>query len=531
MLKERIIGAESASIIGDPKTIRDYIQRVGEENFVVYGFPGFLVADSINKETSEKIAKAKLENVSYIPKPIGTIYCTDGVDGANTVTDDLDIAKLNLNVSAKDNEEFLSIAIDEITDRKTYFIGEGISGIRKGAFSALANYYNNLLSLEELRKYHTLFDNTNDEIRLTKKGESILNQFKETWDYTPREIRMFCKLDIRSLISRLFGDLNDNVPLDLEYIKGQIRRETAPDELKSYLQKGIDNLKNLIGQGKDKDRNYIHKTRGKLELEELEAQLLYEDIISRKVDIDAICDRISFLAPEAVRPKFKGAQSEDIISKRHIENYNRRKEWKDSFDGAITYLKTYAAQIRLHNIDPKRQLELLEKGGYVLLYEDALNPSSTKKRTMICKGPNFSSINDVGGSFCPMGLSDKWDTWKIERLGRDVTLTKYFRNFKGELLRISANNYGGINIEGSAEPIFDDATAKEINSIEEMINYALPKEIRKPFEFEQIGQDDKNRAPNHAAPRKKEEQKGPQAPKFKGMRKSDAWLLRKLRRH
>lgn len=526
MLDEIVIGKDNASLLGDPKTVRQYIKRLGEGKFVVYGFSGFLAADSIDKETSEKIAQAKLPNVAYFSKPVGTIYCTDGKGDSYTITDGLKIAKLDADAS----REELVDSINAITDKKAYFIGESIVGARKGVFTALANYYNNLLSPEEFEKYGDIFADINGELRLSDKGNDMLELFKETWDYTPREIRSLCKLDIRPLISKLFGDLSEGIPIELEYLKEQARGEATPDELRKFLESDVNELKSIIDKGKKEkylSQSGISKS-GKVELNALEYQLQdIEGLLNRKIDINKIFKGLLYLAPESIRPK----KSKNFVpSENQMTYYELRNDWRKSLESAINVVRTRVSQIKLYGIDPARQLELLEKGGYLTIYETF--DSNLNTHTMIYRGQNFRYINDVGGAFCPMGLSEKWDTWKIERLGRDITLTKYFKNFKGELLRVSANGSGEVMIEGSAEPVFDEATAKEISMIEEMINYGLPSEERIPFKLKPFEPSEpKGALKSSDAISRTERIKEPKKPKITGIRKSDERLLDKIKRH
>lgn len=645
MLEEITINPKNVSFLGDPKAIRQLVKLYGEENGVVYGFPGVLGLDIINSELSKKIlekppenavlyekSKAPLtkellkermkdlyekpkeiskwnaepEKIVMYKKPIGTIYCTDGEKSSFGVAEGLKIVKLEEDAALED----VMIAENEIGNIHSYFIGDTLTNAHSGVFGAITHYLgNNILTDEDLFKHPDLFIVNEEKIELSKKGEYISDCLKETWDNTPGNIRSLCKMGLNRYLLELFATSSSITLEDFQkYIKEKKEKESG-NEIHLDLEKKYAEIKSILRSGLERGYYHSNSYNGEL-LDNLELMLaeskkcdakdietlekIYDTILIQSKDVGHMNWKKTAIASfNTILEKLEPASAEFDLFKRYAKDaeavhstegytsykrsfYYKRSfrrnvyrkvmeyepplsklienlidsvydedvwmieakkydDWKALFKETVNDLKKKESKMKTYSLVYRgsviKQLELIEKGGHIKIkknYETAFDRLENKvKDVTIVPGKNFKHLNEFG-VFCPMGLAEKWNTWKIERLGNKYTLAKYFSNADGELLKISADSDGNFNVYGSASPDFDESTKNEIEMFGRIINRNVSGADKIRLGWEKIGMVDTKKETSKYVERKPAEKK--QKPKEFELRDSESRLLRQLRR-
>ena len=496
MIEEIIINSNMPSIVSDPWTIRTYTQQHGEENFAIYGLPGFLVADVINEKTAEKVLQSA-QRAKIYEKPIGTLYCAGIRSSDYAITDSLKVAKLEGDVNIDDS----LFAINELSVKKEYFAGSSITGMPGGVFTTIAHYYSNLLTDEELKNYSDIFKISNNEVSLSEKGEYILEILKETWDYTSRSIRSLCKIDVKLYLSELFNELKE---ISLKELEDYIReKRTIRPEEKNKLTEDCKALARLLEDGLSnkymRPCEHIYSAHSIIYglITELKSFDNSKDIGSLKIVLERLPEAYTIIRDISNSPKIQNIALQKLLKYAKVPSKKAKKiiyqafdGWKNSLIDRIEDLKNKVSQAdrysTIYSNIVIRQLELLEKGEYIQIKRHRNNQfellEEPYKYIKVIQGQNFKYLDYVG-VFCPMGLSQKWDTWKIEQ-GPILRLTKYCKNVMGDLFRMEIDTLGAIMIDGSGESVFDEITKNDLNMIEELINYGCSNEDRKALKWE-----------------------------------------------
>ncbi|MBW6451599.1 MAG: hypothetical protein K0B02_02620 [DPANN group archaeon] len=467
MIKEIKINNNNKSLMGTPKEMRLILQKIGYDNVIVYGYAGTLIADSIDDETNEKMKdfnrKKLLSNVTYHETPIGTIYNTEGSLNKHAIADDLKIAVLDKEIESQE----LVATIKTVADQVSKYIGdELLTGT--GTLSAISAYFSSTLTDEDINKYPEYFNEKNGQITLSEEGNNMLNILKDSWDYLPRNLRSACKMNIKPYLLEVFKDVSENIPVQLDKFQDYIQKELTSETIKKKIDQDSKLLRKLIDDGYYCDY-FINTDYDELiKIIEMDQNNLINNETFKKI-------KKSIPVRHLDSQKYQRHQKDKKYYELEQEHklYN---EWGKKIKDTIMSIETNQKIIEGHGIDPLKQLKMLEDTGYIFLRED-------DKKINIYKGQNFNLLNEDNTSFCPIGLSDKWDSWKIERQGNITILTKYFKNVNDKLIRISVNSLGKYSVEGNDLTVFDENVKKELNLVEEVINYNLPKNKRKTLDW------------------------------------------------
>ena len=534
MVEEILIMPNMTSIVGDPRIIREYIKPYGEEKFAIFGLPGVIIADIIDNKIAEIVLQNPPKDVITYQTPIGTLYCAGIRNSDYAITDDLRISKLDGNFKRDD----IFSAINDIGSKKEYFAGSSITGMPGGVFATIAHYYSNLLTDEELNNYADIFKIVDSEVNLSEKGEYMLELLKETWDYTPRSIRSLCKIDVKTYISTL---LKQNKDVSLKKLEDYLRiKRATPNKAKIDLAKDCHALARLLEYGLSNKYMKSHLPLNFLigKLKSFDSSKDLNELL--KIILERLPEEFTIMRYTGRSPKVQDAALQKLILDAKVRPkigkrlvYHAFEGWKNSLIDRIEDLKNKASQVNRYktiysNILIK-QLELLEKGEYIQIKIDSDNLSELTDEPnndiKIFRGQNFKNLEYVG-IFCPMGLSQKWDSWKIQQ-GPIVRLAKYCKNVVGDLFRVEIDSLGAFKIEGSGDTVFDDATKDQLSLIEDLINYGLPDKERKALGWDTLSIYDDYPLDKKASLSKIRKKEDPKPQQY--LTKGDERLLRKIR--
>ena len=310
---------------------------------------------------------------------------------------------------------------------------------------------------------------------LTEKGKEKLREIRDYWDYLPRHIRSLCKTD--HLRRRVVENL-ESIPYQPASARPQHRgvsvtkllrndRYLTPNQKKD-LSKKLEKIIETWSDAKAQIDEWCEQER-----QEDDSFFVIEDtLLSRSDKMHSIYTEINEALPLAQRAlsREKGTYGSLIEPKRSLDyilqehtNFIRRcgriKKTRSLTKSNEFELKWHKSEYRNalvknlrdfrnaidHTFDRqtatvnKLTLRMYADKGYIYItkgrkrypgvtVKDSLDLDGTPfYKLRIKPGPNLSRL-EVIGDVCPMGLSDKWQTWKILYDPLITSAAKYYQH-------------------------------------------------------------------------------------------------------
>jgi DNA-binding PadR family transcriptional regulator len=347
------------------------------------------------------------------------------------------------------------------------------------------------MSLEEIE---ALEENSDGRIvpSLTEKGKEKLSEIREYWDYLPRHIRSLCKTD--HLRRRVVENL-ESIPYQTPHERPQrrgipitklLRNDTylTPNQKKDVskkLEKIIDSWSSAKEQIHDwcdqeigteieeeNENNIQFRRKAKLYALSINTEEIYEDLDKMLPVFQSVLSREKVTYGSLIEPKrtLDGILRKNTTFARRCGHLKKDRHptrmdefeinwYKSGYRESLVKTLRDLRDTMDHAFDRqtasvnKLTLRMYADKGYIsitkgrkrypgITVKDSLDLDKTPfYKLKIKPGPNLSKL-EVMGDVCPMGLSDKWETWKILYDPLVTSAAKYYQH-EDNLTRVEFN--------------------------------------------------------------------------------------------
>jgi hypothetical protein len=415
--------------------------------------PGFVIADCLYKDSNDFKNMAKAAGMEVYNAPLGMLHL---------ISDDLE-RKVGLGdgnfvqLQEIDNEFWDSVRGQQICNkldaiqRKTVVneaIYELIARLWNGqnsstVVSAIANnamkggYEKEIESvlkeavggLQDRSMYDIAVNIYNGERgHLTEKGNQLLNDVRDYWDYLPRNIRQHCKTE--HVKDRLL-EHKDRFPITAKNLAGKFEiPEAVAEKVKPMLKEFYEVMMRENNNIEREDDASLRKSIGSTDITK------YIGVKPQQM----LWGHINRAKSQLRRSNFSLDAGEKKVEQKDITRLNSFTPLAQAADRAIEYVLSFNNE----NILPT--LLVYERDGYVRLKGDVHRiPPPNLDVIMVEKGPRFDELQHIS-QVCPLGLAKKWDTWKFFYDPVISIAAKYYRN-ENSLVRVEFDTLGKFIIE------------------------------------------------------------------------------------
>lgn len=506
------LDVNTPTAIGDVKAAYALQEKV--PTFLV-GKPGYFICDCLYNNSEEFKRHAKNLGLGVFNAPLGTIHlaCVDptrvmGVGDGNFVQRADDVTtdtKIEAIIKKLDKLNFLS----EINELKyeivaRYWNGQEVSSFRDMIFKEAENKGHS----DELEQtLNNTFVSQDNNFYITEYGNELLNQLKDYWDWVRRDIRSYCKTE--HVKEKILAQKEFPIKVSLLTVKelpSSIIKRIRPvfesfeneNEIEKYDYSGVDfePLKYRIRLAKgseDLDRyknveEAILKIKGVINSYFWEVRKNVRHLMWKLRDAE---DRLKYSNSVWVDGKIK-YEINNITKELEVEkeklNVEERREKYITFEHITSKLDIleknvdFALTFRLTNIMPI--LSMYTKKDYIRFVNksrEKFEPISSVDQSFlnwgfIDKGEKFDELMLLD-QVCPLGLIEKWNTWKFIYDPLISSATKYYKQPDGTLARVEFNTLKRFCLEGAGRKLVLKKT--EAVDLLKKIEDFFPEQIEK----------------------------------------------------